>query len=748
VHASILDECWRIVVVATPQNAHELRHTLDSVLQNSLCTRVSILAADDTVVRGALVGLEMVVDYSLPPTIEPGAYWTAVLSTGLPDSGRIIFLLAGTRVPEHWDARLVAASQRATQAVAVAPLCARHEIFSAFLHPDHEPGLTVDEVDQWLNDYAQGKEFTVPVMLESCLLLQGHYWRQLTTEFSDDQELFHVLRLQGKSLLATDQVYVDDTRACYFRDIGFLPSAFLTAYTLRHPLAPVRHALTELSCRAERPADMRRCLPVILHIGHSWGGGLARWIENYIEADTQHNHLVLRSIGDLTAYGQQVALYSSAEMRVPLRSWILTEPIQSIVITQHEYVRLIDELLNDFNVESLMVSSLIGHSMDVLRLGLPVTYVLHDFFPFCPALYSTFGNPCHSCTAQELAECAGSNPLHSFFKLEPVQHWLEVRSAFLCLIMDPGISLVSPSRSVANRFLELAGSLSGKGISIIEHGLSRSAIEAMSSVRQTLEPERESRLRIVIPGRMTPEKGGRLLAEFIKDIAAFSDVWLLGAGESGGQFAGLSNVKVVSEYNMADLNSHLIAISPHIGLLLSIVPETFSYTLSEMWAAGIPVLATRLGAFSDRIVEGENGWLEEINAGHIQKKIVQISNQRDHIELIRHRLMQQPIRSAIEMVEDYQLLKANPGHIPLNRYFLPRKTHHSHYQRQIHSVPNTALYIDPQASYKGVLREFLQYSERKVEQTPRISTTAKRVLKGIIDCCLRFLSPKKAKGRV
>ena len=46
-----------------------------------------------------------------------------------------------------------------------------------------------------------------------------------------------------------------------------------------------------------------------------------------------------------------------------------------------------------------------------------------------------------------------------------------------------------------------------------------------------------------------------------------------------------------------------------LAMSVSIVPETFSYTLSELWAAGIPVLATRLGAFGDRIVDGENGWL-------------------------------------------------------------------------------------------------------------------------------------------
>ncbi|MBK6738958.1 MAG: hypothetical protein IPG64_14230 [Haliea sp.] len=128
----ILDESWHIVIVVTPKNADELRQTLATVLHNSFSTTISILAADEPVVRSVLLGLEIIVDYSLPTSIAPGAYWTTVLSTKLPDSDRSIFLLSGTRVPEHWDARLVAASQRAAEAVAIAPLCARHPIFLHF----------------------------------------------------------------------------------------------------------------------------------------------------------------------------------------------------------------------------------------------------------------------------------------------------------------------------------------------------------------------------------------------------------------------------------------------------------------------------------------------------------------------------------------------------------------------------------------------------------------------------------------
>ena len=52
----------------------------------------------------------------------------------------------------------------------------------------------------------------------------------------------------------------------------------------------------------------------------------------------------------------------------------------------------------------------------------------------------------------------------------------------------------------------------------------------------------------------------------------------------------------------------LIADRIHVGLQLSIWPETFSYTLSELVDAGVPVIAGNLGAQGERIERCRLGW--------------------------------------------------------------------------------------------------------------------------------------------
>lgn len=739
-----LEESWRIVLVVLPQNAHSFRLTLDDLRSKSLSSDISVLASDDPGVREVLAGLDCPVSFNLPAVLKKGAHWSAIVASHSFEASRNIFLLAGTRVPEHWDARLVAAGQRAADAVAIAPLCVRHPILSAFESSDHKPELTVDEIDQWLNEYAQGIEFTVPVMLESCMYLQGDYWREVSQQFEYDHQLLESLHLGGKWLLATDQVYVDDSRTICNNDVAFLPPSVMRAYGSRHPMMAERHALMELSSRAEKPVIQRHCLPVELHVGHSWGGGLSRWIENYIEADTSHNHYVLRSIGDRSACGQQVALYPGAGTGPPIRTWLLAEPIHSTVISQYEYQRLLQEVIADFNVEALTVSSLIGHSMDLLRTGLPTTYVLHDFFPYCPALYACYGSPCHSCKFSELEQCGKENPLHSYFKLESTQHWIDTRTAFFDAIENHDIALVAPSLSVVERYNTLEPRMAEKNVHVIEHGLASDLVDRFSSAKNVLEPADHGRLRIVVLGRMTPEKGELLLSDIIDELQGFADIWLLGTGENGQQFRTLSGVTVVDEYNLQELQEYLVDIAPHLGLLLSIVPETFSYTLSELWAAAVPVLATRLGAFGDRIRDGENGWLEPIDAACILERLKKIDNDREGLAATRERVLQQRVRTSADMVKDYLAIKPNLGFIPLGRYFLPRRTYQSPYQ-QPSQRRETALYIDRQATYRAVLREFLQFSSQKIDQSPRLSGFIRTFLSRLLGRSARALSPPKAK---
>ena len=128
--------------------------------------------------------------------------------------------------------------------------------------------------------------------------------------------------------------------------------------------------------------------PVTLHVTHSWGGGVARWIETWIEADADHVNLQLRAEGPQTGQGcgQRYSLYLSNRLDAPLASWWLQPPIGSTGETNADYREMLGEILERHGVGRVMVSSLVGHSLDALATGRPTLQVLHDYYPAWPLL--------------------------------------------------------------------------------------------------------------------------------------------------------------------------------------------------------------------------------------------------------------------------------------------------------------------------------------------------------------------------
>ena len=84
------------------------------------------------------------------------------------------------------------------------------------------------------------------------------------------------------------------------------------------------------------------------------------------------------------------------------------------------------------------------------------------------------------------------------------------------------------------------------------------------------------------------------------------------------------------KYERKDFNRIAADIEPSFSLILSTCPETYSYTLTESWMAGIPVIASDLGALKQRITSTDAGWLVDYtNINEIYNLIINI-NQNDY----------------------------------------------------------------------------------------------------------------------
>ena len=74
-------------------------------------------------------------------------------------------------------------------------------------------------------------------------------------------------------------------------------------------------------------------------------------------------------------------------------------------------------------------------------------------------------------------------------------------------------------------------------------------------------------------------------------------------------FAALDNVEIMGRYRQDDLPRLLAGSQCGAALFLSVWPETYSYTLSEAWRAGLLPVALDIGAQAERIREQGHGVL-------------------------------------------------------------------------------------------------------------------------------------------
>ena len=391
-------------------------------------------------------------------------------------------------------------------------------------------------------------------------------------------------------------------------------------------------------------------LPVQLHVIHDLGGGSATWLKDFCMADTRRINLILKSFTQSNAMGCGVSLYAHVSDEMPLRMWHFSEAIQATVVTHAEYLCVLDEIIKEYGVSALLVSSVIGHSLDVLNTGLPTAVVNHDYFPYCPAINIHFGEVCRRCDPERIGQCYLNNPKFNPFVTFLPHERAAVREQFLALIARANVTMIAPSRSVQENLARLDARFRGVSFVTIPHGYGREL--KMGDVQR---PPANERLRILVLGQLSVPKGLELLRGSLDALLQFAEIYLVGCRELGEFFKFKAGVHIFPDYDINELPGHVATINPHVGLLMSIVPETFSYALTELMMLGVPVAATRVGSFPERIQHGQDGFLYEPNVASLLAAMRAINDDRQSLESIRRNLRGWTPRTAEAMVADYYL---------------------------------------------------------------------------------------------
>src|SRR5207342_2668062 len=135
------------------------------------------------------------------------------------------------------------------------------------------------------------------------------------------------------------------------------------------------------------------------------------------------------------------------------------------------YRELLAGIVRDHSIDAMIVSSLIGHSIDALATRLPTYCVIHDHYPLWPTLHRDFGDErLHFDDAQRTRDLAALGNDAEFANRD-AKHWRTLRDATVAAMRTAGATLIAPSRSALANHLRLAPELGELPQHVIAHGL-------------------------------------------------------------------------------------------------------------------------------------------------------------------------------------------------------------------------------------------------------------------------------------
>ena len=661
--------------------------------------------------------------------VEPHQYWTTLLPHLGEDERSIFVLRCGSVVPTWLYNRLVHMEMRApTWAF---PLSAMQPFSRIFQTARSNPRLSADEIEAWLSHYYFDQKVTLPMLAGYSALIKPK--PGFSSVSTDDFMLVNDLKAADTAVLLHPEFYIDDSGHEPLMLPPGVPSVRRDVIRNHPKFGALRHVISTSELRGERaPSNGIRLAPVTLHVCHSWGGGLNRWVEDYGAADSRAQNLVLKSVGDRAAYGRSIALFSSQSPDVPLKIWSLVSPILATDVRNAEYGEILEELASCFQIKQVLVSSLIGHSLEVLDWHSHTTVVTHDFYPLCPPLYAKFGRICDTCKPERFRECLDINEGHQFFNHESPQYLADIKRRFLRILTDAKIRIVAPSHATRERWLGLSGCDGGLRIDIIPHGLRSDWIAQLAALRElsfaglreSVEPAPTlaAKLRVVVLGRLFVHKGSEILRAALPELREFAEIHLLGAGDEAVSIFGTRVDSFEAHYKRDDLPSLIGQLEPDVAVMLSTVPETFSYTAEELQLMGIPVVTTNVGSLAERIDLDRTGWEVEPNPESLVSALSRLQRDRGLLLQARRELLQQPTAfTASDMVDQYSSHALSVATLPLGRAgaMMVGGAMQGHAE----------IYVRPDIPVRQAVFAFIRWLRFRVAASPRIPAWLRRLLR-------------------
>ena len=288
-------------------------------------------------------------------------------------------------------------------------------------------------------------------------------------------------------------------------------------------------------------------------------------------------------------------------------------------------VEAFGEVLDEMRPDLVHIEHLMGLPVDLVTMlrsrGIPYVITLWDYWWICAnaqLLTNDGGLLCPGPRAYiNCGRCALARVGHAAWwpfspALAPLFCW---RNRLLHQVLVDARWLLAPTEFVRHWYL--AHGLRSDRVAIVQPGLADWPpvwSEGPTEHGQPVATEPNSRpLRFAYLGGLSWQKGVHVLIEAFSGITAPAELWIAGNEAFdpayGVRLHGLATptVQFLGQLDRERVWDVLAQVD--VVVVPTLWYETFSFLVSEAFAAGLPVLASRLGPLADRVLDGVNGLL-------------------------------------------------------------------------------------------------------------------------------------------
>ena len=330
-------------------------------------------------------------------------------------------------------------------------------------------------------------------------------------------------------------------------------------------------------------------LPVVVVINHCRGGGTERHVLDFAQQLDGQAYVYL-----LTPEFENGPVYLRP-FSSPQRAGLVFDP--------HTQMPQLLETLRWLGVARLHYHHTIGLPQPILLLPeqLPCSYdfTVHDYYFACPqvTLADEQGRYCGAPDEAGCNTCLAQRPAPDN---QSITQWRQ----FGAQLLNGAERVFVPSYDT---LIRMQGYFPQANFILAMHEPSLQPVAVTLPELQNDEP-----LRILALGALSVFKGADVLEACALQARAQRaplQFHLLGYAYRPLRGKPFSHLQVHGAYQDADLPELIAEIKPHVVWFPGSCPETHSYTLSAVLEAGLPVVATNIGAFSERLAEREWTWL-------------------------------------------------------------------------------------------------------------------------------------------